>query len=318
MTDAARRYRRWADLEARGFSATYERLALAVAADQGAVDFLDTVNERERQPNLLFAVLRWHDVDVHDPTGALAWLAEHHDLVRGDLAARRTQTNETARCATLLPALSLLPQPIALIEVGASAGLTLLYDAWRYRYVGDGRDVWLGPADSPVTLTCTVAGPVPLPAAVPTIVWRAGLDLNPLDPADPATVRWLGCLVWPEHTDRAGRLSAALAVASARAPSVRRGDAVDDLAALVAQAPEGATVVVQHSATLSYLSEARREEFVATIAGLGVHRLGAEGGQALPHLRFPAGHGWDGHFVISLDDQALAYADPHGRSLEWL
>jgi hypothetical protein len=54
------------------------------------------------------------------------------------MLARRTQTNEAARCAVLLPALALLPQPLALIEVGASAGLCLLYDEWRYHYVGRG------------------------------------------------------------------------------------------------------------------------------------------------------------------------------------
>ena len=39
------------------------------------------------------------------------------------ILARRTQTNEPARCAVLLPALAQLPQPLALIEAGASAGL---------------------------------------------------------------------------------------------------------------------------------------------------------------------------------------------------
>jgi hypothetical protein len=317
MTETAARYRRWAESEALGFSAIYERLGLAVADDPAALSFLDSLTHRERQPNLLFAVFRWYDVDVADPAGCLRWLGEHTELVRRELAGRRTQTNEAARCATLLPALALLPQPIALIEVGASAGLCLLYDRWRYHYLGVGVDAWVGPVDGPVTLTCQVVGSVPLPAVVPTIAWRAGLELNPLDPADPETVRWLQCLVWPEHTDRAARLTAALSVAAAAAPPVSTGDAVEDLPALIEAAPAGCTIVVQHSAALAYLEPARREAFRQIVAEHGAHRLGAEGGNQLDFLRYPDGVSREGHFVISLDDEALGFADPHGRSLAW-
>jgi hypothetical protein len=318
MTESAALYRRWAEVEGAPSSDSYVRLALAVAEDQSAVELLDSVSQRERQPNLLFAVLRWYDVDVQDPPGCLRWLSTHAGTVRRELAARRTQTNEAARCATLLPALALLPGPIALIEVGASAGLCLLYDRWRYHYAGPGIDAWLGPADSPVTLRCEITGGVPVPDAVPTIAWRAGLDLNPLDPGDPQTRRWLQCLVWPEHTERAGRLAAALSVAAAAAPTVSTGDAVDDLAALIVQAPPQCTVVVQHSATLAYVEPGRREQFRRVVADLGAHSLGAEGGRFLPHLRYPEGAHGDQHFVISLDDQGLGFADPHGRSLAWL
>ncbi len=62
----------------------------------------------------------------------MSWAHEHAGEVLQVLSTRRTQTNEVTRCATLRPALALLPQPLALIEVGASAGLCLLYDRWRY------------------------------------------------------------------------------------------------------------------------------------------------------------------------------------------
>lgn len=51
------------------------------------------------------------------------------------MRTRRTQTNEVARCALLLPVLTRLPAPLALIEVGAAAGLGLRLDRWAYRYV---------------------------------------------------------------------------------------------------------------------------------------------------------------------------------------
>jgi hypothetical protein len=80
--------------------------------------------------------------------------------LRALILSRSTQTNEPARCAVLLPALVCLPQPLALIEVGASAGLCLYPDRYGYDYGGHR----LGPpADSgraPV-FPCTVNGPVP-------------------------------------------------------------------------------------------------------------------------------------------------------------
>jgi 8-oxo-dGTP pyrophosphatase MutT (NUDIX family) len=313
----AQDFRTWAQLEAAGSSPIYERLALAVADSPAVLSLLQSVEQRERQPNLLLGALRWHDVDVRDPAGALAWVEAHPDQVLDVLRTRRTQTNEVARCATLLPALSLIAGPIALIEVGASAGLNLLYDAWRYHYTG--AEHWVGPVDSTVTLTCAEDGPVPLPDAVPEIGWRAGLDLNPLDPSDPPTRRWLECLVWPEHTDRAATLIAALEVAAQSPPRVVAGDLATDLEVLLDQVPAELTPVVVHSATLAYVDRSGRAAFVQLLRQRGVHRVGAEGPSVLQHLHSQLdGIDIAGRFVVSLDDQVLGLAQPHGRSLLWL
>lgn len=201
-------YRRWALVESHGTSPVCTRLALAVADDATVLDLLGRVEAPQRQPNLLLGALGWYGVDVTDPPVALAWVHEHPDHVLTVLGTRRTQTNEAARCALLLPALAALAErssgPLALVEIGASAGLCLLPDAWRYRYTTPAGVHEVGPAGSPVTLPCAVDGPAPLPDAVPEIAWRAGLDLHPVDPGDADARRWLQCLVWPEHTERAG------------------------------------------------------------------------------------------------------------------
>jgi hypothetical protein len=318
--DTAAEYREWAAVLAHGSSPSYERLAQAVAQDAETIRFLDGLTRAQRQPNLLFAALRWHGAPVTDPSACLAWLADHRAQVRQTMQTRRTQTNEVARCALLLPVLAQLPAPLVLIEVGAAAGLGLRMDQWAYRYVTPDGDRRIGADDRRLTLTCAVEGRPPLPAAVPPIAWRMGLDQQPIDPADPDARRWLSCLVWPEHTDRAAALTAALDVAARTPVPIRRGDLLADLPALLDEAPADASVVVVHSVTLAYVTDSVRREFVDLLRRRGVHRVGAEGPQVLPHLQsqLPPTSEIGNRLVISLDGSVLALGQMHGRALRWL
>ena len=100
---------------------------------------------------------------------------------------------------------------------------------------------------------------------------------------------------------------------------MERDDRLDHLAGVVAQAPPGSTVVVLHSATLAYLDTGDSEAFLTIVQDLGVHRVGAEGPRVLPHLAaLPTERDTGGRFVISLDEQAIGLAHPHGRNLSWL
>lgn len=159
----------------------------------------------KRQPNLLFAAVRHVAGVAPDWPAFLRVVLTRWSEIQAIMRSHSTQTNEPARCATLLPILARLPQPLALIEVGASAGLCLLPDRYAYRY----GDHTLRPdgvaADAP-EFPCQAGPDTPLPHAAPRILWRAGLDLNPPDVADSAQMAWLETLVWPEQTDRAKRL----------------------------------------------------------------------------------------------------------------
>jgi hypothetical protein len=301
--------------EAHGRSPAYESLAAAVADDGLVLDFLGTLPPPKRQPNLLFAAARYL-------LGAPPSLGTLRTLVRRDgtelaqvMLARRTQTNEPARCATILPALARLPEPLALIEVGASAGLTLLFDRYSYDYGGQHLVVGSDP-DAP-TLRCTVRGPVPLPARLPVIVWRAGLDLSPLDVTRDDDVRWLACLVWPGESDREERLAAAIGVARRDPPPVYRGDLLTDLSALAAQAPAAATLVIFHSAVLAYVTPQDRERFARTVRGLPAVWLSNEAPGVVPGLPFTDFR--EGTFVLGRGGHTpLAFTDGHGSWLHWL
>jgi hypothetical protein len=311
--DTAANYQAFAG-ECRDRSPAYESLAQSVAGDPAILEFLDALPRPKRQPNLLFAAayyLLGHPADI----AALRGLVDRRGTELAALmAVRRTQTNEPARCATLLPALAQLPGPLALIEVGASAGLTLLFDRYSYDY--DGHRI-AGQDPLAPTLHCTLRGTAPLPDGLPEISWRAGLDLSPLDVTDDDDVRWLSCLVWPGEGDRAERLAAAIAAARRDPPAVHRGDLLTDLPALAARAPAGATLVVYHSAVLAYVRGDGRQRFAETVRGLGAVWLSNEGPGVLPGITVPATEG--SPFVLVRDGRtAVALTDSHGTWLQWL
>lgn len=308
----AENYRRFARLEASGRSPAYESLANAVANDQLVLAFLGNLVANKRQPNLFFAAARYMLGAPPDPHLLHALVAERPGELAQVMNDRRTQTNEPARCAVLLPALAALPQPLALIEVGAAAGLTLLPDMYSYDYDGH-RIAGLDP-QAP-TLACRPRRQVPLPVRVPEVVWRAGIDLNPLDVGDEADVDWLSCLIWPGEEDRVQRLHAAAAAARRQPPMLHQGDLLDDLPAVAAQAPCAATLVVYHTAVLAYVDEDKRRAFAAAVADLGAVWLSNEAETVLPNLDLDR---HSGNFVLVRDgSDVLARTDPHGTWVEW-
>src|SRR5580704_5550589 len=110
--DLSQLYRRFADEEFRGRSPLYEELARGVADDGAILDFLLTLPREKRQPNLLLAALRSL---IGTPSGWPQFRAEvldNEERLRALMLARSTQTNEPARCASLLPVLARLPGPL--------------------------------------------------------------------------------------------------------------------------------------------------------------------------------------------------------------
>jgi hypothetical protein len=245
-----------------------------------------------------------------------AWLVVHADAVVAGCSARSLQTNEPLRCAALLPALSGIEGPIALLEVGASAGLCLYPDRYSYRYRG-GPD--LDPSDglSAVVLASAIHGGPPL--RMPDVVWRAGIDLEPLDAADADDRRFLTSLVWPGEEGRAARIEAALDLAAADPPLLVRGDATapDALATLAARAPAGATLVVTTPGVLPHIPRAGRERLREAIAGLDAAWVSIDPPDLpLPDVPTVDAARWGG-FVLRRDGVALAAVDPLGAFVEW-
>jgi hypothetical protein len=314
----AERYRRFAEREARGRSPLYERFALGVAGDRELLEVLERLPPAKRQPNLLFAAVLYLGGRQPHFGAFRAFVLDHVDQVVATVMARRTQTNEVGRCALLLPLLASLPGPLALVEVGASAGLCLLPDRYAYDYGG----TIVGDPASPLLLRCQPRGPVPIPTALPRVVWRRGIDLAPTDLDDPDAVRWLECCVWPDQPERLARLRAAVRVARADPPVVVRGDLLEQVGPVVAQAPPDATVVVFHAAVLAYLPPPHRRRFAELMAELPAVWISAEGAGVIEPLQAqlgPARAPTGAAFLLGEGTgRLIGLADPHGAWLRWL
>ena len=301
--------------------------ARTVAGDPELLALIDRLPREHRQPSLLFSVASWCGVPaVADPSWR-QWIIAHWPAIEDAARTRRTQTNEVGRCIPLLIGLDRVlatdPRPIALLELGAAAGLCLALDRYSYRF--DGRPA-LGPVlgtGSPLLIT-TTSGDGRAPTRMPDIVWRRGVDLAPLDVSNPDDVRWLEALLPPDRPERRARLLAAIAAVHDDPPLVVQGDALAALPALAAaarsEAPD-ATLVIAALGMLVYLAPGERDAVVNAASELGARLLTFEGAGVLPGaaerlrgLRAPH----PTPFVLALDGKPLAHAGPHGDPVSWL
>jgi hypothetical protein len=343
----------------------YARLAAGIAEDPDLAGLMLAAPPEQHNPTLLLCAV--HDLVLRgDAPGLAAFYPNltatpatgdpfqafraaalaHAGELREMLAVRRTQTNEIGRCAVLLPALALIAAeagplgtaagPLAHVDVGASAGLNLLLDRYHYRYTPDpgahrpyqSTTIEVGPP-STVLLTCGRRGAVPVPGAVPTIAASVGLDSRPIDVTDDSAVRWLEACVWPDQADRFDRLRAAIAIARDAPPTIRVGDAVDDVAATLDLVAGAGHAVLTTTWVLNYLSEDRQRAFVAELDAWGAGRdlswISAESPAQTPGLPIPTTAEPEQLSVVALVTwragrrtvTRLGVSHPHGYWLHW-
>lgn len=242
-----------------------------------------------------------------------------------ELCARTVQTNEPGRSVALYGGLlwlaSRYSMPIQLLEVGASAGLNLNAD--RYRYLVDGRCV--GNRDSAVTFVEPWRGlPVPDPWSAQrklSIQTRRGRDPNPIDVSTEDGARRLLSYIWPDEPDRLARLRAAIDIARSHPPSLDVDDAAHWLGRRLTEDRAGTLTVVWQSVMYQYLDRIRQRELQDVIRQAG---HSATSRQPLAWLTMESAsedhlsnftlscHIWPGDRPLTLAD-----ADSHGPPVSW-
>lgn len=239
------------------------------------------------------------------------------DEVRS-LVDRPVQTNEVGRSAALVGGFLLVARsfgrPLRVLEIGASAGLNLLWD--RYRY--EARGVSWGPEDSPVRLCDYETPPTPPFDQAATVAERAGCDPNPIDPTSEDGRLTLLSYVWADQLHRVRLMRGALVVVAAHPVTVERGSADEWLERCLAEPAPGLATVVVHSIVLQYLSEDVR-------AGVDrcLESAGGRATEAAPLARLsmePGGDEADVHLTMwpSGERRLIARAGYHGRPVRWL
>jgi len=163
-------------------------------------------------------------------------------------------------------------------------------------------------------------------------VWRHGLDIDPVDLHQPDSSRWLLACVWPDHPERRKRLEAAISLWKQNPPPLIRGDLVDDLSALIRQAPPDCELVILQSAVFPYVDMQRRVEFIQRLATESLKRdltwVSLESFGVIPGL--PTGSlkiDRSFHFLLVRQRfsagrlnsvESLGLGHPHGWNLKWL
>lgn len=247
-----------------------------------------------------------------DPTDAAIGAIRAHPAFLLDWLASPPQTNEVRRSAPLIAAAHWLTArfglPLVLSELGASAGLNLLWDHYALR-IGDRT---FGPANPALTLTPDWTGPLP-PQATPSILDRRGTDLNPLDPITDR-LRLLAYL-WPDQPDRITRTRAALDLAAQTRPQIDRADAANWLETRLATPRPGALHIVFHTVAWQYFPPATQARALAAMQGASRHaplaRLAMEADDRSPGAALTVTL-WPGGETIR-----LGRVDFHGRWVDW-
>lgn len=339
---AAESFRYYARTVYPGRSPLYLSLAMRVAEDPELLAIAAKAWKKDALPNLFFSAVHFlllrgehHQLAAFYPSlnnnskhydlaypYLRSFVLEHKNEIDEIIGTRFVQTNEVGRCAILVPAFELVARqsknrPLVLIEIGSSAGLTLLWDRYHYRY---DKGLQCGNPDSPVQVECLLRGKKrpPVPNRFPEIASRLGVDLNPLDLNEPENVQWLRALVWPEHQKRAYQLERAIQLARHAPQQIVRGDALELLPSLIERIQQDAQLCIFHSFTLSLADGEPRERLEYMLANASEKRN-------LFHISFE----WPRNSETPLlglaslsngkrTEKVLASCNAHGEWLEWL
>ena len=232
------------------------------------------------------------------------------------------QTNEAGRSANFVAAMLWLadqglPPRFECLEIGASAGINLMLDRYRYDLGG----VAVGPEVGAMTFAPEWTG-APPPARDIAIVLTRGCDVAPVDLTDPAQALRLKAYIWPEHSIRFQRMEAAIREAEIRKPDLVKMNAADFVEAELAKPQEaGTTRVLMHSIVWQYVPEHEQERVRTAMLAAGEK---ATADRPLAWVSVEADRTVHRHLLKVRywpggdEETHLAWSHPHGADIEWL
>ena len=333
----SQRFTNFAENECKGSSELYEFLASEIAKDEELLEICNNARSGQPVPNLIFGAVQFlllkgkeHRVKEFYPSLVINPL-DHKEsfesfkdfcLLNKDeiihiIQTKLVQTNEVRRCGYLYPVFSYVyaktKKPLALIEIGTSAGLQLLWDQYSYTY--NTNEVF-GNIDSTLNITSESKNDrTPfLRGTSPPVTTRVGIDLNPVDLNDEEEKLWLKSLIWPEHIERQTMFENAAENMKGNPIQLVKGDGIALLKQFVENVPFDNTVCIYHTHVASRCLVASTIAGKCTSGWIGINRDVFHIYNNIQDKYLHLDHYLNGVEV----KQTIAETDGHGRWFKWL
>ncbi|WZX99870.1 DUF2332 domain-containing protein [Bacillus sp. FSL W7-1360] len=335
----SKRFIVFANTECVSSSPLYASLSREIAKDHELLTLCMHVQTGQPVANLLFAAVQYTLNKYPDDTlyqyypsfaqnpkapessfpAFKTFCLKYEEAIRPLLETKLVQTNEVRRCVYLYPTFSYIYQktqkPLALIEIGTSAGLQLFWDRYHYAYPSIGH---VGNTTSSVHLSADVhKGDLTslISQDTPPVTTRIGLDLHINDPANDEDTAWLWALIWPEHHERRQLFEQAVAYVNNHRHELQliEGNGVTLLADIAATIPQDTTLCVFHTHVANQMTKETRQQLLDTITHIGQAR-------DIFHVYnniFDDALRLDAIIAGQTYSEKIADTDAHGRFFSW-
>ncbi|MFD1174549.1 DUF2332 domain-containing protein [Oceanobacillus picturae] len=334
----SKRFKTFAKEECAGSSELYEYLSMKVAENDELLKLCSYAREGQPVPNLFFGAIHYlllngakHELNLYYPSIVKKPKAPHasfqsfknfcstyEEQIIPILKSKFVQTNEVRRCGYLYPsfayAYNKVKKPLALIEIGTSAGFQLLWDKYAYTYNSD--EVF-GCTNSDVHINSEIVGKnIPtLSKVTPPVADRYELDLHINDLSNEEDSLWLNALIWPEHKERRNLFGKAERYVRGNKDEIHliQGDGVELLPQIVKQIIEDSTICIYHTHVANQMPVDVKQKLLGRIKLISEER-------DVLHLY---NNLWDkdlhlDSFINGVEhNEVIAKTDGHGRWFEW-
>lgn len=327
----------FAETECQGSSPLYNYLSIEISKDEELLNLCMQARESQPLPNLLFGAVHYlllkgtdHQLNDYYPSivtnpkpydqsfdSFQAFCRSYSQGILSILKTRRVQTNDVRRCAYLYPVFCFIykkaKKNLALIEIGTSAGLQLLWDKYAYSY---GQHDVLGNKESRLEIPSEIVGdhrPI-LCSTPPPVSTRVGLDLNVVDLTNADEKLWLKSLIWPEHKERRLMFEKASSYISDYPVHFVEGNGVELLYQQVENVPEDSVACIFHTHVANQMTPDMKRNLLKTVESMGKERdvchIYNNIQDRYLHLDY---------YLNGVESkQTIAEIDGHGRWFKWL
>lgn len=327
----------FAENECKGSSLLYEHLSIKISKDDDLLEICSNAREGQPIPNLFFGAVHYlllkgkeHPLKEFYPSIVSIpksykesfecfkdFCFKYQKEIEFILKTRLVQTNEVRRCAYLYPVFCTIyekaKKPLALVEIGTSAGLQLLWDKYSYSY---GQNDIYGNKDSKLHITAEIKGentPI-FHTTPPPVSTRVGLDLNTIDLNDEDERLWLKSLIWTEHSERLFMFEEAACYIKGGLVRLVDGDGISLLSKHVENIPNDSVICIFHTHVANQMPLEMKKHLLQTVESIGkkrdVFHIYNNIQDRYLHLDY---------YVNGIESQnTIAETDGHGRWFKWL